>query len=97
MTNLGKVAQLKQLLQGMERDLGVDKLSSIQRNIVYSAKLLSSDDNVVETDDLRNHELLSGVSRSTFFRALKELVEAGYLSHKEGKKRSAYIISTKLK
>ena len=97
MTNIGKIAQLRQLLLGMERDLGVDSLGAVQKNIVYAATLLSQAAKSVETDEIRKHELLDGVSRSTFFRALKDVVEAGYLSHVEGKKRASYRLTGKLK
>ena len=92
MTNIGKIAELKQLLLGMERDLGVDDLGTAQKHIVYAATLLAQESISVESDEIRKHELLSGVSRSSFFRALKDVVEAGYLSHVDGKKRSSYEI-----
>lgn len=97
MTNIGKIAELKQLLLGMERDLGVDSLGAVQKNIVYAATLLAQADKPFKTDEIRKHELLAGVSRSSFFRALKDVVEAGYLSHVEGKQRSSYTLSGKLK
>ncbi|KIC42700.1 hypothetical protein RA27_04935 [Ruegeria sp. ANG-R] len=96
MTGIEKIAQLKRLLMGMERDLGIDNLSTVQRNIVYAATLLSETSRTVGTEDIRQHELLDGVSRSAFFRALKDLVDTGYLQHTDGRKRSAYILSDKL-
>ncbi|MEN8831913.1 hypothetical protein [Pacificibacter sp.] len=96
MTGLEKIARLKHLLQGMERDLGIDDLSSVQRNIVYAATLLSEASRTVATEDIRQHELLDGVSRSAFFRALRELVDTGYLKHTDGRQRSSYVLSKKL-
>lgn len=96
MAGIEKLARLKQLLLGMERDLGIDDLSAVQRNIVYAATLLSETSKTVETEELRQHELLNGVSRSAFFRALRELVEAGYLQHAHGRQRSSYVVSKEL-
>jgi hypothetical protein len=97
MASVGKIAQLKQLLLGMERDLGIDNLGAVQKNIVYVATLLSEKDGNFETGEMRKHELLEGVSRSAFFRALNDVVNAGYLSHFNGTQRSAYTLADKLK
>jgi hypothetical protein len=97
MTDIGKVAQLKQLLFGMEKDLGIQNLSETQQNILYAASLLAVDDNPVETEDIRNHQLLGTVARSTFFKALRELVDFGYLRHTSGAQRSQYLLTEKFK
>jgi len=97
MTSLDKIAQLKQLLYGMEKDLGLNDLSMVQKNIVYAATILAKVKDQIETDELRSHELLEGTSRSSFFRALRELVHAGYLAHSDGVQRSAYTLTSKLR
>ena len=97
MTDIGKVAQLKQLLFGLEKDLGIDDLSEIQQNILYAASLLAVGDKPVETEDIRNHQLLGSAARSTFFKALRELVASGYLQHKSGTQRSQYLLTDKFK
>lgn len=76
----------------MEQDLGIDKLGAVQRNIVYAATLIAQDGDAIATDDIREHELLKGVPRSTFFKALKHVVSARYLAHLEGAQRSSYIL-----
>ena len=90
MSDFGKLAHLKEILFGMERDLGIESLGQVQKDIVYAATILSEASAEIETDDIRKHQLLSGVGRSTFFRALKEVVELGYLKHSEGAQRSRY-------
>ena len=90
MTDFGKLAHLKEILFGMERNLGIESLGQVQKDIVYAATILSEARTEIETDDMRRHQLLSGVGRSTFFRALKEVVELGYLQHTEGAQRSRY-------
>lgn len=97
MADIGTVAQLKRLLLGLERDLGIDDLSAVQQNILYAATLLSSGHGPIETDSIRNHELLKAVARSTFFKAIKELVDAGYLRHGDGAQRSRYLLTERAK
>lgn len=97
MKRLASIAHLKELLLGMERDLGIDDLGSIQKDIVYAATILSeTNGTTVETDEIRKHALLAGVPRSSFFRAMKDVVDAGYLVHSNEKKRSTYSLSKKL-
>lgn len=90
MNDLGKLAHLKEILLGMERDLGIESLGPVQKDIVYAASILSEADAEIETDDIRRHQLLGGVGRSTFFRALKDVVDLGYLKHADGAQRSRY-------
>ncbi len=97
MTSFATIAHLKELLLGMERDLGIGDLGEIQKDIAYAATILSKSGVDFETDEIRRHSLLEGVSRSSFFRALKDLVDAGYLVHSDGKRRSTYHLSDKLK
>jgi hypothetical protein len=97
MKRLASIAHLKELLLGMERDLGIDDLGSIQKDILYAATILSeTNGTTVETDEIRKHALLAGVPRSSFFRAMKDVVDAGYLVHSNEKKRSTYSLSKKL-
>lgn len=97
MANFGSIAHLKELLLGMERDLGIGDLGAVQKDIVYAATILSEKDRNFETDELRRRTLLEGVSRSSFFRALKDVVEGGYLNHCDGTQRSVYELSDKIK
>jgi hypothetical protein len=97
MANFGSIAHLKELLLGMERDLGIEDLGAVQKDIVYAATILSEKRPSFETDAIRRHALLVGVSRSSFFRALKDVVDAGYLNHCDGTQRSAYELSEKVK
>lgn len=97
MTSFGSLAHLKELLLGMESDLGIRNLGAVQKDIVYAATILSETNEKIETDDIRQHALLSGISRSSFFRALKDVVDAGYLNHCEGTQRSTYELSDSIK
>lgn len=95
MSEFETIAQLRQLLFGLEKDLGLDRLGGVQRNIIYASTLLSQHSQILATDDIRQHELLEDVPRSTFFKALKEVVSAGYLVHVDGAQRSHYLLTSK--
>ena len=74
-----RVATLRQMLFELEREVGLQQMSSSQRDIYYAACLLGDEDEVVNSDALREHPLLRDMPRSSFFRVLKELVSLGYL------------------
>jgi len=63
----------------MEDDMGLNSLGAVQKNIVYAATLISQKHEPVETAELRTHKLLDDTSRSTFFRALRDVVDKGYI------------------
>lgn len=97
MTDIEKLAQLKQLLFSLEKDLGIEDLGQVKRNILYAATLVSIENTPIETDSIRSHELVAQVARSTFFKAIKELVDANYLRHVGGAQRSHYLLTEKAK
>lgn len=79
MQKFGRLATLRIMLHQMEREVGLEDLSSSQRDVYYAACLLADDQSKVSSDTLRVHPMLDQVPRSTFFRVLKELVAVGYL------------------
>jgi len=78
---------------GMERSLGLQELSSVERDIYYAANELAEDAGGVQTIGLLEHALIAGISRPTFFRALKSLVHKGYLSHCRNVERGRYVVN----
>lgn len=74
-----RLATLRHMLFEMERDVGLEELSSLQRDIYYAACLLRDDQEAVNSDHLREHPLLRDMPRSSFFRVLRELADKGYL------------------
>ena len=89
----GKVAALQTLLLGMERDLGLDDLSAAQRKILYATQLIQEEKTGAPLSEMITHPLLSDLSRATFYRALKSLVEDGYLRHCSAGSASHYKIA----
>lgn len=92
MNEISKLTELRKLMQSMERTLGLEQLSPVERDIYYAAEELSKADQEVRTFGLIEHTLVQSVSRPTFFRALKSLVQKGYLSQSGSANRGRYIV-----
>lgn len=93
MPEISKLAELRKLLLGMERSLGLQELSMAERDIYYAATDIAETHDRVQTTGLMEHTLVVDISRPTFFRALKSLVEKGYLSHCSQRARGLYIVN----
>lgn len=80
MNDLYKIAALYKLLGTMEADLGMSSLTQPQKSVLYAVELLSEGRAEVPLQDIMNHEIIAGLSRPTFFRSLKFLLEHKFIS-----------------
>jgi len=94
MTDISKLTELRKLLMGMERSMGLEDLSTVERDIYYAATDLAENNHGVRTTGLLAHSLMENVSRPTFFRALKSLVNKGYLSQSSTSRRGVYMVNS---
>jgi len=92
MSEISKLTKLRKMMLEMERSLGLQDLSAVERDIYYAAIELSNTLNNVKTINLLDHALVVRVSRPTFFRALKSLVARGYLIPAQETRRGQYIV-----
>lgn len=72
---LNRLAALRAMLHEMEQETGLDTLSAGQRDVMYAAQAVSSDDGQASLQDIQSHPLLKGMTRPTFFRHLATLGE----------------------
>ena len=87
-----KVSQLRELLLGMERDLGLGKLNLNEKDVLYAVQLvIAANGGVPRSEDIKNHELTRNITQPTFHRSLKSLVSQGLLSHAPNTKARSYI------
>ena len=86
------VLELKKILNGMENDLGLSKLSEVERNVLYAVKDLEKEFGTAKTGNLLSHEFTSRISRISVFRSLKALEKQQKIKRKSSK-RGEYIIS----
>lgn len=87
------VAQLRELLLGMEHELGIGDLSQNEKDVLYAVQIAySAGGGVARSDDIRNHMLLKSMTQPTFHRSLKSLVKRGLVGHAPNTKAGSYIL-----
>ena len=89
--NLKKLAQLKAVILGMEKDFGLSNMTEQERRILSAMSELSAqDDSLVSSKALRNSLYCADLSAPTYHRALKSLLDKGLLRPPEGRKTGVY-------
>ena len=87
--------ELKKLLTSMEEDFGLNKLSEVERNVLYAIKDLEKENGAAKTGDLLSHNFTSRMSRISVFRSLKSLEKLQKIERKSSK-RGEYILSSNI-
>ena len=88
------ILQLRTLLLSMEQELGLDDLSGPELDIFLVARSLTSRlGEVVTSKEIRDHDLVKSFAPATYHRALRNLVERGFLQRAAGSKAKSYIVS----
>lgn len=89
----GKLARLRDLLWQLEVEVGLEQLSQPQRDVYYAACLVADSDKVLHSEQVRHHPMVESMARPTFYRALKDLVQEGYLMAASESKNGRYKIA----
>jgi hypothetical protein len=87
-----KIAALRNLLWQMEVEVGLEKLPQPQKDVYYAACLAADENEVVHSEAVKQQPLLAPMSRPTFYRALKELVEKGILVQESHSRDGRYLV-----
>jgi hypothetical protein len=86
------VSQLRELLLGMEWDLGLGKLTQNEKDVFHAEQLvIAANGGVARSEDIKTHELTRNITQPTFHRSLKILVSQGLLSHAPNTKAGSCI------
>lgn len=88
-----KLAALRSMLWQMEIEFGLEDLSAAQKDVYYAACLVADEGAVVFSDTMKRHPLLAPMARPTFYRALKQLSEKGFLASIGSGKSGRYKIN----
>lgn len=81
------------MLFQMEQDIGLDRLSRVERDVFLAAhSLTTSQGEPVKSDQIRSHQLVQGIAQATFHRTLKSLLDLGFLERAGGSKAKHYIV-----
>lgn len=87
-----KIAALRNMLWQMEVEVGLEKLSQPQKDVYYAACLAADENELVHSEAVKRQPLLAAMSRPTFYRALKELVEKGILVQANQSRDGRYMV-----
>lgn len=90
---LNRLASLRAMLHEMEQETGLDALSAGQRDVMYAAQAVSSDDGIATISDIQAHPLLKSMTRPTFFRHLATLGDQGLLERMGSGRSGRYKIA----
>lgn len=85
-------AELRKLLISMEEDLGLRSLSRIERDLYHACRDVGAQDGSFASSDIKGHRLLAGVPPATFHRALKRLLEAGFIDRADQSAVKNYVL-----
>ena len=86
------VAQLRALLLGMERDLGLGDLSQNEKDVFYAVQsVIAGSEGIARSDDIKSHSLVFEMTQPTFHRSLKNLLARGLLAHAPSTKAGSYV------
>ncbi len=79
----------------MEAELGLLDLSGIEKDVLYAiSETLQGDPPVVQSEALRSHVFVAAMPQATFHRALRNLLEKGYVSHAPNTKAGRYVLGS---
>lgn len=80
------------MLWQMEVEVGLEDLSQPQKDVYYAACLVADEDQLVHSETVKRHPMLALMARPTFYRALKDLVDKGFLVIAGSRKDGRYLI-----
>ncbi|WP_259970705.1 hypothetical protein [Leisingera caerulea] len=81
------------MLFQMERDIGLDRLSPAERDVLLAAHALTSAPGApVQSDQIRSYRLVQGIAQATYHRTLKSLLNMGLLERAGGSRAKHYVV-----
>ncbi|ABF64826.1 hypothetical protein TM1040_2094 [Ruegeria sp. TM1040] len=90
---LRAIFELRDMLRQMERDIGLESLSPAEKDVFQAAhRLTDVPGQLVVSDQIRQHPLTQGIAQATFHRALRSLLELGFLERPEGARAKHYMV-----
>jgi len=67
--------KIRLLLHDMEKQLGLTRLTSVERDVLYVIESLAEKQEDIASHEILSHELIENISRPTIYRALTRLLE----------------------
>ena len=97
MSKISALLELRSMLLDMERDVGLDQLSSSEVNVLLAAYAVTDKlGEAVSSDQIRQHELSCDLAQATYHRALRSLLSMGLIQKADGYKSGRYVVNAEL-
>lgn len=97
MDKLSSIFRLRDMLRKMEQDVGLDRLSVTERDVFLAAHSLTKKrGDIVESVQIRSHQLVRPMAQATYHRALRALLDLGLLERACGSKAKVYVVRSDL-
>lgn len=94
---LSALYELRSMLREMEREVGLQSLTKAELDVFLAAHALSGErGDVVTSDEIRKHDLTTGIAQASYHRALRSLISLGLLEKAEGYKSRHYLVRNHL-
>lgn len=77
----------------MESELGLVDLTSVEKDVFYAiSEVITGEPPMARSDAIRMHPLTAAIPQATFHRAIRSLVDRGYIQHAPDTRAGLYII-----
>ena len=87
------IAKLRALLSEMEVDVGVEKLTAGERDLLYAfVSESTAPGDLVATSSVRRNPIIRDMSDPTMYRYISNLIEKGVLALATGRQRGVYVV-----
>ncbi|WP_020040722.1 hypothetical protein [Salipiger mucosus] len=97
MDKLNSIFELREMLRQLERDVGFEDLTRVERDVLLAAhSLCEKPGDVIRSEQIRGHALLQYVAQATLYRAIRRLLSAGLLERAGDSKARAYVVRSDL-
>ena len=93
MSALSGIAKLRAALWQMEKDLGLEDLNRNERDLLYAFHAIAAQSDGttdISSDQVRHATSVDEMKHATFHRAMKRLIELGYIEHSPNHKTKVY-------
>ncbi|WP_109464919.1 hypothetical protein [Albibacillus kandeliae] len=93
MDKLKSIVELTEMLRQMERDVGLDNLTQAERDVFLAAhRLTERPGDIVQSDQIRRHDLVCSIAQASYHRALRSLLALGLLERAGGARTKLYVV-----
>ena len=92
-TKMSLLLELRNMLRDMERDVGLDTLSAVEKDVYLAANAVTfKQGEAVSSDQIRRHALATELAQATYHRSLRSLLALGLLEKADGYKAGWYVV-----